>query len=180
MDENKISIRYSKALFSLAREQKLLNEVKNDIDFIYQTSRSLPDFKTILVSPVIRTSDKKMIFKEIFGKKVNAITYSFLNLVLSNKRESFLEDISRNFLAMYRNNAGFKSAVITSAFGLDLPTVEKFRQVIRKIFNTEVELTRDVNPDLIGGFILRVEDQQIDASVSAKLKGLKQELVKLK
>jgi F-type H+-transporting ATPase subunit delta len=180
MDENKISVRYAKALFSLAREQKSLDEVKNDVDLVYQTSRAIPEFKMILGSPVIKTSAKAKIFKEIFAKHVNAVTFSFLNLVLSNKRESFLEDISRNFLAMYRKNNGFKSAVVSSAFALDSATVEQFRQLIRKKFKTEVELTCTVNSDLIGGFVLRVEDQQIDASVLAKLKGLKQEMIKSK
>jgi F-type H+-transporting ATPase subunit delta len=103
-----------------------------------------------------------------------------LNLVLSNKREVYLESMSRNFLALYRNNAGYKSAVISSAYALDSVTVEQFRQVIRNKFRTEAEITCNVNPDLIGGFILRVDDQQLDASVSAKLKGLKQRLIQSK
>ena len=180
MDENKISVRYAKALFALALEQKLLDEVKKDIDLISQTLGTVPEFKIILGNPVFKTSDKAKLFKEIFANKVNSITFSFLNLILSNKRESYLEHISRNFLALYRINAGFKSAVISSAFALDSVTVEQFRQLIRNKFKTEVEITCNVNPDLIGGFILRVDDQQLDASVSAKLKGLKQELIKSK
>jgi F-type H+-transporting ATPase subunit delta len=178
MDENKISVRYAKALFNLATEKKVLDEVKQDVDLLYQTSSAVPEFKIILGSPVIKTSDKAKIFKEIFSKRVNSITYSFLNLILSNKRESFLEDISRNFLALYRKYSGYKSAVISSAFPLDSKMIEQFKQLIRSKFKTEVELVCNVNQDLIGGFVLRVEDQQIDASVSAKLKGLKLELVK--
>jgi F-type H+-transporting ATPase subunit delta len=178
MDENKISVRYAKALFSIAVEQKLLDEVKNDVDLIYQTIGNVPELKSVLGNPVFKTSDKLGLFKEIFAGKVNSITFSFLKLVLSNNRESYLESISRNFLALYRINAGYKSAVISSAFALDSVTVEQFRQLIRNKFKTEVEITCNVNPDLIGGFILRVDDQQLDASVSAKLKGLKQELIK--
>jgi F-type H+-transporting ATPase subunit delta len=180
MDENKISVRYAKALFGLASERKVLDEVKKDVDLIFQVSRTVPEFKMILGSPVIKTSVKAKIFKEIFVKQVNSITFSFLNLLLSNNRESFLEDISRNFVALYRKSIGFKSAVISSAFTLDDATLEQFRELIRDKFKTEVELICNVNLDLIGGFVLRVEDQQIDASVSSKLKGLKQELIKSK
>jgi F-type H+-transporting ATPase subunit delta len=180
MDENKISIRYAKALFNLAIEKKIIDEVKNDIDLIFQTSAAVPEFKMILGSPVIKTSVKAKIFSELFSMQVNSITYSFLNLILLNKRESFLEDISRNFLAMYRKNNGYKSAVISSAFALDSKMVEQFRQLIRRKFKTEVELVCNVNRELIGGFVLRVEDQQIDSSVSAMLKRLNQELVKSK
>lgn len=178
MDENKISIRYAKALFSLSVERKLLDEVKMDIDLLDKTIDSFPEFKIVLGNPVFKTSDKARLFKEIFAGKVNPTTFSFLNLVLSNKRESYLKSISRNFLVLYRNNAGYKSAVISSAFALDPDSVEHFKQLIRKKFRTEVELTCNVNTDMIGGFILRVEDQQLDASVSSKLKGLKQELLK--
>ena len=180
MDENKISVRYAKALFSLASENKALEEAKRDIDLIYQVTTLVPEFKMILGSPLIKSSDKGLIFKEIFAKQINAMTFSFLNLVLSNKRESYLEDISRNFLALYRKNSGFKSAVISSAFALDSVTVEQLKELIRGKFKTEVELSCIVNRELIGGFVLRVEDQQIDASVSTKLKGLKQELIKSK
>jgi F-type H+-transporting ATPase subunit delta len=180
MDENKISVRYAKALFSLAIEQKLLDDVKKDVDLIYQTLGTVPELKIILGNPVFKTSDKTSLFKEIFANKVNSITFSFLNLVLSNKRESYLEHISRNFLALYRKNSGYKSAVISSAYTLDSTIVEQFKQLIRNKFKTEVELTYNVNPNLIGGFILRVDDQQLDASVSTKLKGLKQKLIKSK
>ena len=178
MDENKISVRYAKALFSFAVERKLLDEVKKDIDLIEKTIGTVPEFKIVLTNPVFKTSDKVRLFKVIFAEKINSVTLSFLNLVLANKRESFLESILRNFLALYRRNAGFKSAAISSAVELDPDSVENLKQLIKNMFKTDIELTCIVNPDLIGGFILRVEDQQLDASVLSKLKGLKLELLK--
>ena len=180
MDENKISLRYAKALFSLAGEKDTLVEVKEDISLIFETLKAVPEFRMVLASPVVRTSEKTRLFEETFAKNVSSITLSLLNLVLSNKRESYLEDISRNFLDLYRRHTGFKSAVLSSAFNLDPDSIDRFREIIRNKFKTEVELSFNVNPDLIGGFILRVEDQQIDASVSSKLKRLKQDLIKSK
>jgi F-type H+-transporting ATPase subunit delta len=72
---------------------------------------------------------------------------------------------------------GYKSAKLISAVELDPDTVSQFRSLIRKYFNTEVDLTCAVNAGLIGGFVLQVEDQQIDASVQAKLKRLKREFL---
>jgi F-type H+-transporting ATPase subunit delta len=178
MDENKISLRYAKALFSLAREKALLDRVNEDISRIMSSLKAVPEFKTVLASPVVKTSEKADLFKEAFDNNVDPITYSFLNLLLTNKREFFLDDILRNFLDLYRKYKGFKSAVLSSASPLDQDTVEHFRNLIRQKFNTEVDLSFSVNENLIGGFILRVEDQQIDASVSSKLKQLKQELIK--
>lgn len=178
MDENKISLRYAKALFSLAREKAVLDEVNEDISRIMSSLKAVPEFKTVLGSPVVKTSEKARLFKETFADHVNPITLSFLDLLLTNKRESYLEDMLRNFLDLYRRFKGFKSAVLSSALSLDSKAVDQFRDLIRQKFNTEVDLSITVNQDLIGGFILRVEDQQIDASVSSRLKELKQELIK--
>jgi F-type H+-transporting ATPase subunit delta len=178
MDENKISLRYAKALFSLAREKAVLDQVNYDIDVIMNSLKAVPEFKIVLGSPVVKTSEKAVLFKETFAGKVNQITLSFLNLLLTNKRESYLESILRNFLDLYRKFKGFKLAVLSSALSLDDKTINQFRDLIRQKFDTEVDLSVSVNQDLIGGFILRVEDQQIDASVSSKLKELKQELIK--
>ena len=105
------------------------------------------------------------------------MTYSFLMMLLTNNRETYLKDITRNFHETYRKEAGYKAAKLTSAVEIDPATVEQFRALIRKHFKTEVDLTFQVDSKLIGGFVLQVEDQQIDASVTAKLKKLKRELL---
>lgn len=178
MDENKISLRYAKALFSLAREKTILDEVNEDISLIMSSLKAVPEFKLVLGSPIVKTSEKADIFKKTFADRVNPITISFFDLLLTNKRETYLEGILRNFLDLYRRFKGFKSAVLSSALPLNQKTIDQFRELIRQKFDTEVDLLVNVNRDLIGGFVLRVEDQQIDASVSSKLKQLKQELTK--
>ena len=105
------------------------------------------------------------------------MTYSFLMLLLANKRESYLKSIARIFLESYRREAGYKKAKLTSAVAIDPSTVEQFKTFIRKHFNSEVDLTCTADEKLIGGFVLQVEDQQIDASVSAKLQKIKRELL---
>jgi F-type H+-transporting ATPase subunit delta len=180
MNESKISVRYAKALFGLAQEKQILDSVKNDISLVYTTCETSPEFMAFLNSPVIKTSEKVKFFKQFFESSIHQLSYNFINLVVSNKRETYLKDIARNFLALYRTSTGFKSAVLTSAIEIDLATRDHFKEVIRKNFKTEVDLTCEVNKDLLGGFVLRVEDQQIDASVASKLKKLKQVLVRTK
>jgi len=180
LNESKISVRYARALFNLAIDKQVLEEVKNDISIIYQTFITVPEFKSFLSSPIIKTSDKRAVFNTTFGKKLHSITVSFLDLLLTNKRESYLEIITRNFLSSYREFKGLKSVELTTAYVLDKETIEQFGQVIRKYFNTEAEISCKVNSKLIGGFILRLEDQQIDASVATKIKKLKWELLQSK
>ncbi len=177
MDESKISVRYAKALLSLSKEKLVTASVKIDMESIHQLFETNPGFIQVLESPVIGTKEKRQLFEEVFSKKVNPMTYSFLMLLLTNHRESHLKDISRNFLQSYRKEEGFKAANLISAVEIDPATVEQFRALIRKHFDTEVDLTCKVDAKLIGGFVLQVEDQQIDASVAAKLKKLKRDFL---
>lgn len=177
MDESKISVRYAKALLSLAKEKLLLEAVKSDMEIIFMLFETSPGFAQLLESPVVGTNEKRKLFENVFANSINALTYSFLELLITNNREAYLKPITRNFLESYRKASGYKIAKMVSAIEIDPATIEKFRALIRKHFSTEVDLTCKVDPSLIGGFVLQVEDQQIDASVAAKLKRLKRELL---
>lgn len=177
MDEGKIAVRYAKALLSLARERGVTESVRIDLETIYQLFETFPRFSQVLESPVIKIKEKNLFFENVFSKNVNSTTYSFLMLLLTNHREAYLRNISRIFLDAYRKGAGYKEAKLISAIEIDMATVEQFKVFIRKHFNSEVDLTCSVDENLIGGFVLQVEDQQIDASVAAKLTKLKRELL---
>ena len=107
MDENKISLRYAKALFGLAQEKAVLDDVKRDIDFIISILKVVPEFRYVLGSPIVKSSEKVDLLKGTFEDEINSITFSFFNLLLTNKRESYLEDMLRNFLDLYRSFKGF-------------------------------------------------------------------------
>jgi F-type H+-transporting ATPase subunit delta len=177
MDEGKIAVRYAKALLSLARERGVTEFVRIDIETIFHLFESFPRFGQVLESPVVKIKEKNLLFENVFSKNVNSTTYSFLMLLLTNHREAYLKNISRIFLDSYRKGAGYKEAKLISAIEIDTATVEQFKVFIRKHFNSEVDLTCSVDENLIGGFVLQVEDQQIDASVAAKLTKLKRELL---
>ncbi len=177
MDEGKIAVRYAKALLGLAREKQIIESVRIDMETIQHFFDIDPRFSQVLTSPVIKTKEKFLFVEKVFSGNTNPMTYSFLKLLLTNHRESDLKSITRIFLDSYRKEAGFKKAKLTSAVEIDPSTVEQFRTFIRKHFNSDVDLTCTTDDSLIGGFVLQVEDQQIDASVAAKLKKLKKELL---
>lgn len=177
MDESKIPVRYAKALLGLAREKQLLDTIKDDLEIISQLFETTPKFAQLLESPVVGTNEKRKLFENVFAGRVNALTYSFLELLVTNNREAYLKGTARNFLESYRKASGYKIAKMVSAIEIDTATIEEFRELVRRHFSTEVDLTCEVDTGLIGGFVLQVEDQQIDASVATKLKRLKRELL---
>ncbi len=176
MNESKISVRYAKALFQAAEEGKVLPQVMKDMDLLMK-AYNLKDFRDIIDSPVVRTSDKKKVTEKLFTGKLSALSMNFIDLLLSNKRESHLPHIARNFKSLYKQNQGILTAEIVVSESIDKVQLEKFKTLLGKTFKSEIELEETVKPGILGGFILRVEDEQFDASVSSGLSKIKKQLL---
>lgn len=177
MDQSKINVRYAKAFFSMAQEKGLMEALQQDVATIAALSAESNDFLRLIDSPVIATSEKIKAVKTIFQDKVNALTLNFLVLITQNRREKHIPSIFRDLGDMYRKSLGISSALLTTARELDAALVEEIRKELESVSGTKVELSQQIDPDLIGGFVLRLEDQQYDASVSTQLKKIRESLL---
>ncbi|MFV0550453.1 MAG: ATP synthase F1 subunit delta [Anaerorhabdus sp.] len=177
MDQSKITVRYSKAILDLAKEKKQLDTLREDIELIYTLCHENTNFIALLESPTIRASQKIKLLKSLFNKKIDPITLKFLELVINNNRETWLPAICRYLLSLYRQEEGIKSARFTSAVNLNPKLISDIREQLEEQLKASVELTPKVNPSLIGGFVLRIDDLQIDASISSQLKKAKKVLL---
>jgi len=178
MNESKISVRYAKALFALAKETASLDQFQSDMGLLYQCIKEIPELQYVIHSPVIKTSIKIKLFKDMFDTSFNKLNMSFVNLVLDHHREEYLEGISRYFLSLIKTERGIQSAELVTAVTLD----DSLRQsiiklIMKKIGASNIELKESTNDKLIGGFVLRIGDQQIDASISTQLKRIQKELL---
>ena len=177
MDQSKITVRYAKAFFSLAREKNQLDSLKKDIELIFSLCNESSDFRLLLDSPVVKTSQKIKLIRSIFGKHIQPLSLKFLELIINNKRESHLPGICRNILSLYRQDQGVKTAVLTTAVEMGQPIISHIQTTLEKEFNAHVELSKLVDPKLIGGFVLRVDDRQLDASIASQLRKMKEKLL---
>jgi F-type H+-transporting ATPase subunit delta len=173
MNESIINVRYARALFSLAKEKGLLETTKADIETVVEVSNKSDEFRLFLESPVVKTSKKINLLNQIFSGSIHELTLNFLILITENRRETLIPDICRNFLDLLRKDMGIKTAVITTATPLPGETLKKARVILEKEFNTKIELSGKVNPEILGGIVLRVEDRQYDASIASQLKKIK-------
>jgi F-type H+-transporting ATPase subunit delta len=176
MNESKISVRYSKAIIEMSREKDILEAVKTDMDFIGQCLNQIPEFKLILDSPVIRTSEKRTIFKKSIGENIHPLTLSFINLIFTNRREIYLESILRYFMYLYNKEIGIKPALLLSPAKLDPALRNKIIHTISQKLNLKIELQEQTEPELLGGFVMRIDDYQIDASIASQLLKIKKGL----
>ncbi len=177
MDQSKINVRYAKALFTLAKEKSLTTELRRDAGLITDVCATSIDFDLLLNSPVVKGSNKIKAIKSIFQDKINVFSLNFLILIIENKREKYIPGIFRNLEDLYRQEEGIKKALLTSSQPLNDSIVLQIRQILEKEFKSKVELSQKVNPELIGGFVLRVGDQQYDASIITQLKKIKEQLL---
>jgi len=175
MNHSKISIRYSNALFESALEQKLTDRICQDMITVSEVC-TLPDMKEFLESPVIIPSKKTAILHKIFGNDFHKKTLSLIDLTVRNGRETFLPDIARAFIHQTRKYNGITESVLTTAVRVEARTRNEIIKLISGVFKTKVEIKEVINEDIIGGFILRIEDNYIDASVQNKLRKINKEL----
>jgi len=177
MNDSKISVRYAKALFNLAKENDILDTIKKDIAFLNETC-STPIFNDFLNSPIIPISKKSLVFEKTFKGNVHHFVLEFLLLIAKNRRESYLKLITLDFLKYYRNFHGIIEAELTTATEISDENINNIISMLSDLLKGEIEIKNNVKTDLIGGFVIRIDDKQIDASVKTQLKNYRKELQK--
>jgi F-type H+-transporting ATPase subunit delta len=175
MNDSKISVRYSRALFDFAVEKKLVDKVYQDMIYISELCK-IPEVKELLKSPIIVPSKKTEIFHKITGSEIQKITLSLLDMVVKNGRENFLPAIARAFIHETKEYKGITESVLTTAVQVDDKIKKQITDFVSGIFHTKVEIKEVIDKDIIGGFILKVEDNYIDASIRNKLRKIEKEL----
>jgi F-type H+-transporting ATPase subunit delta len=105
------------------------------------------------------------------------MTLSFINLLIKNRRESHLYDISRNFLSKFRKYNNIESASLTTAIEIDSVLLEKVKNLIKTSLKTEIDLSTKIDNKIIGGFIIRVGDRQVDSSVKSNINKIRKKLL---
>lgn len=176
MNESQISVRYAKALFQSASEQQILDTVYKDMEVLASTCKQ-EDFQYMLVVPTLQPSQKIKLLRSIFEKHLSKISLSMIDLVVKNKREAYLPGIARFFRDLYRSEKGVRAATLVTAQSVDDAEMNGIRKLIRKAYDSDVELTAAVDADVLGGFVLTIEDMRYDASVASNLKKLKKQLL---
>ncbi|MDX9883662.1 MAG: ATP synthase F1 subunit delta [Prolixibacteraceae bacterium] len=178
MDQSKITVRYAKALFELAKEKDQVEVFKTGVSSVVSVLQSSADFNFLLESPVIPASQKLKAVRLIFSGNIDETILRFLELIVENKREQHIPGICRNFLDLIRREQGIKTALVTSAAPLSPEKLGQLKALLESDLKTSIEISEKVNGELLGGFILRIGDQQYDASIATRLKKLKETLLK--
>lgn len=176
MSQNRVASRYAKSLLDLAIEQKVDDKVLADMKLLAKVGHENRDFALLLKNPVINHDKKLAVLKAIFEGKVDKMTIAIFDVIAKKHREAYLLSIADSYQHLYNERRGIISAEVTTTFPLNENLRKEFKTIVASISGKTVELSEKVDKDIIGGFVLRVGDRQLDDSVNSKLKGLRRQL----
>jgi F-type H+-transporting ATPase subunit delta len=176
MNESRISVRYSRALFQSALDKKILDRINRDMILINEICH-LPEMKELLTNPVIRPSKKSEILHYLLKKDFHKLSLSLIDIVVKNGRERYIPAIARVFVHETMKYNGITESLLTTAVKVDPVIKKQVSDLIANLFKTKVDLKENIDKTIIGGFILKVDDSFIDASIRNKLRKIRKELV---
>ncbi len=176
MNQSKISVRYAKAIFILAKEQGILKDVFADFTLIKKTISDNQEFYSVITSPIIKPSEKSRLLSNVFESSINKMSMNFLRMLVENNREAYISDISRNFEDMYRKEFNIKKVILTTPEGLSNDAKDKIAKTVSDSYKSGVEINDHINPEMLGGIIIRIEHQQLDLSIATQLREIKKSL----
>lgn len=174
MNLSRAANRYAKAVLDLAVEKDQATAVNEDMKSVVSTISSSKDLRQFLSSPLIKAEQKKSALTGIF-KDVNSITEGSFDLLIKNNRIDILSDVAMRYIFLFEEMNRREIATVTTAVPLEGELENKILAKAKQLAGKEVSLNKQIDKSIIGGFILRVGDQQVNASVQSKLNELKRE-----
>lgn len=177
MNSTKAASRYAKALLELAIEQGNLEKVAADMAYMHKVCSEEKEFVILLNSPIIKSDKKISIFNSLFGD-FDRLSSMFIDLIAKNRREYMLGDIAASFDAQLKAHKGIVPVTLISAKVLNAKTKDMIMEKISASVKGKLEVNEEIDESLIGGFIVRMDDKQIDASIATQFKNLKQRLTR--
>ena len=172
----RVAGRYAKALLSLAQERNELDVVSEDLNTLEALFEGSRDLVVLLQSPIVKGDKKQAVLDAVLKGHVGELTTSYLNILVQKGREGLVVDMVHEGQTRLRALRNIKSVSVTTATALTDDLRASILAQVAKVHQGEVELTELVDPEILGGYILQMGDQMIDASVKRQIRSLGREL----
>jgi F-type H+-transporting ATPase subunit delta len=177
MDIGVISVRYARALLKSATDAKIEQQVYAEMQLIAKSYIEVPQLRATIDNPMLSKDKKQALLLTAAGREPSDLMKAFISLVLKEDRESVMQFIANSYVTLYRQQKNVIRGRLITAAAVSPETEQKMRQMVESKTNGTVEFESQVNPDIIGGFILEYDTYRMDASVKTKLNSI---LTKLK
>jgi F-type H+-transporting ATPase subunit delta len=164
---------YAEALMSLAQSQNLVDEFGANCADLLEMLDESPELTQILANPIVKIADKKAILGKIVTDKIHPFMSNFLMILVDRRRIGYLEGICQRYQAALRDLKGIVLAEVTSAVALTDAQTQSIRDRVQGMTGSNsVEIATKIDPEIIGGVIIKVGSQVIDSSLRAEIRRL--------
>ncbi|MBQ4352560.1 MAG: F0F1 ATP synthase subunit delta [Prevotella sp.] len=178
MDIGVISVRYARALLKSATEQKQEDAVYKDMQTLAESYVQVPQLRTTVNNPMLAAQKKEDLLLTALGSKPAVLSKKFIQLVVKEGREAIAQFMANSYITLYRQQKNIIRGRLITATAVNAATEQKMRKMVESRTNGNVEFQTEVNPDIVGGFILEYDTYRMDASVKSKLNNILQTLKK--
>lgn len=175
MKGTKVAVRYAQSLIELSEERNVSDAVMKDMETLLATVNENRELTVFLNNPIIKADKKIDVLSKIFTS-FDELTIAFIRLITKNNRESLLPVIAKEYIAKLKALRGVVPVTLTSAKSLALDVKENIISKLQKDVEGKLEVTERIDPALIGGFVFRMGDIQIEASIARQLSELRSKL----
>ncbi|MBR0275047.1 MAG: F0F1 ATP synthase subunit delta [Prevotella sp.] len=172
MDIGVISVRYARALLKSAIDARLEDQVYREMMTVAKSYVDVPALRQTIDNPMLSKDKKEALLTVAAGEQPSALTKAFITLVLKEDRENVMQFMANSYVTLYRQQKNIIRGKLTTAARVSAETEQKMRQMVQSKTNVTVEFETEVNPDIIGGFILEYDTFRMDASVKSKLNNI--------
>ena len=165
--------RYASALFDLARDQRQIEAVGNSLDALNQAVADSKDFSELVASPLVSREEAGKAFAALAPQLgLDPITTNFVGVLARNGRKGQLRNVIRAFRRLSAEHRGETTADVVTARPLNDDQLAQLRQQLRARAGRDVTIEAQVEPTILGGIVVKLGSQQIDASIRTKLNRL--------
>jgi F-type H+-transporting ATPase subunit delta len=176
MARARVAARYAKALLSLAQERKEMDVVGRDLDLLSALFRDARDLVLLLQSPIIKSDKKQAVLDAVLQDHLGELVSSYLRILVNKGRVGLVVDMVTEGQSQLRALRNIQSVSVTTAFPLTDSLRDQIMAQVANVHKGDVDLTETVDPEILGGYMLKMGDQMIDASVKRHLRTLGREL----
>ncbi len=176
MNTGVISVRYARALFKSVGTSEFKDKVYADMQCLIKNFIDVPGLRKAMENPMLDKEAKEKLLLTACGGNPCDATRTFIKLVLKESRENIIQFMANSFVTLYRQDKNIISGRLVTAVDVAPSTEQKMRKLIEARTSANVEFQTEVNPDIIGGFILEYDTYRMDASVQTQLRSILKEL----
>ena len=176
MDYGVISVRYARALLKSATELKVEEKVYADMTMLAACYADVADLRTTIENPMLQRAEKQRLLTTALGPQADELSKRFVALVLKEGREKVLQFMAHSYITFYREQKNIIRGKLTTAVAMSDATEQKMKQMVESKTQGTVEFNTEIDPSIIGGFILEYDTYRMDASVKTRLNTILSEL----